>query len=212
MSEVTENRVVSAPELLLIAYRALGPGEQDQAFDLINRARVERLAGEDSEAARMIKSLCRVADLLGEAPGIEDYKRIRRELQADGEQLQPTSRILKHFDGSWHLAKEAIGLAETNTARRIESRFAQRRLGKIWRYSEQSLRDALAACVTDLGHVPQVAEFEHWRHRELELATARGDELHLPSATPYRRRYGNWEKALLTFGYSIAAINGRLEQ
>jgi hypothetical protein len=60
---------------------------------------------------------------------------------------------------------------------------------------------------------PQVAEFEWWRQREPELAAAQGDDtLHLPSQSPYRKRWGSWEGALLHFGYSAAEIAERLEQ
>lgn len=204
-------RVTTAPELLLIAYRALDPSEQEQAYELIHEARVQRLAGEDSETGRMLRSLRRVTELLGEVPGIDEYKRVQKTLAAEGEQLESVSRVYKHF-GSWHLAKEAVGLSEITTARRIDARFASRKLGKVWRYTDQTLRDVLSRCTSDLGHVPQVAEFEHWRQRELELAQARGEDLHLPSATPYRRRWGTWEKALLSFGYSQAEIDGRLER
>jgi hypothetical protein len=210
MRQVPE-KPTPAPALLLAAFRALGTDEQEQAFTLIGDERLRRLAGEESEFGQVISSLRRAAEVLGEAPGIEDYKRVRRELEANGEQLQPSSRILRHFDGSWHLAREAISLAETNSARRIEARFAKRRLGKVWRYTDATLRETVARCVTDIGHVPQVAEFEHWRQREIELARARGKELHLPSPTPYRRRWGSWEKALRGFGYSENEITGRLE-
>jgi Homing endonuclease associated repeat len=212
MSEVIE-QATSAPDLLLVAYRALSASEQERAFDLINAARVKRLAGENSEFGRLLASLKTVADLLGEAPGIDDYKRIRRQLEAEGEVLEPSSRILKHFNGSWHLAKEALGLAEVTTTRRIEARFeARKKRGKVWRYTDARLKEVIAECVAAVGRVPQVAEFDHWRHRELELAKARGQELHLPSASPYRRRWSNWEGALRFFGYSEAEIAGRLER
>jgi hypothetical protein len=58
-----------------------------------------------------------------------------------------------------------------------------------------------------------VAEFEWWRERELELARAQGDDaLHLPSPTPYRKRWETWEGALLHFGYTADEIAERLEQ
>ena len=216
MSEVPSpspfpSRSTPAPELILVAYRALSAEEQEEAYALVSRTRLERLAGEDSETGRILASLKRVADLIGQAPGIEDYKRVRASLQKKGEELEPTSRIIRHF-GSWHLAREATALSETTTARRIEARFASRKLGKIWRYTDETLGETIARCTSDLGHVPQVAEFDWWRQRELELAQARGEELHLPSATPYRRRWGTWEGALAELGYSEAEIAGRLER
>jgi hypothetical protein len=58
-----------------------------------------------------------------------------------------------------------------------------------------------------------VAEFEWWRDRELELARAEGNAaLHLPSPSPYRRRWGSWEAALLHFGYTPDQVAERLEQ
>jgi len=216
MSEVTDQanneRPTSAPELLLIAYRALSPSEQEQAHQLISSARVERLAGEDSETGRLLGDLRRVAEVVGQAPGVEDYKQVRREIAASGGgELAPVSQILKHFDGSWFSAKEALGLSETTTARKIDARFASRKLGKVWRYSDATMGEVLRRCVRDLGQVPQVAQFNHWRWREQELARERGQECHLPSPGAYRRRWGTWEDALLSFGYSKDEIDGRLE-
>jgi hypothetical protein len=57
-----------------------------------------------------------------------------------------------------------------------------------------------------------VAEFEWWRDRELELARAQGnDALHLPTASRYRKRWKNWEGALLHFGHTQDEIDRRLE-
>jgi hypothetical protein len=71
----------------------------------------------------------------------------------------------------------------------------------------------LRDCHDSIGHVPQLAEFEHWRERELELARAKGnDALHLPSDGPYRRRYGSWEKALLALGFTPDEVAERLER
>ena len=57
-----------------------------------------------------------------------------------------------------------------------------------------------------------MAEFEWWRDRVLELVRAQGnDTLHLPSATPYRKRWKTWEDALVHFGYSREEIERRLD-
>jgi hypothetical protein len=119
---------------------------------------------------------------------------------------------MRHF-GTWRRASEALELSEVTTSRRIQARFDYRRVGKIWKYTGETLRDTLARCTEHYGHVPQVAEFEWWRDRQLELARDRGDDdLHLPSPTPYRKRWGNWEGALLHFGYSREEIEQRLER
>ena len=96
---------------------------------------------------------------------------------------------------------------------RVEQHVAARRLDKVWRYTEPTLRQAVVDCVAAIGRVPQVAEFEHWRRGALELRRAAGDDAaHIPSPTPYRRRYGTWEKALLKFGYTPDEVAERLEQ
>ncbi len=61
------------------------------------------------------------------------------------------------------------------------------------------------------GLPPSVAEFEWWRERELRLAEATGEDLNLPSSSPYRRRWGTWEEALLAFGFTADEVALRLE-
>lgn len=90
MNEVSKS--TPAPELLAVAYRALTAEEQELAYELINQVRLQRLAGENSEFGQLVASLKAVADVLGEAPGIDDYKRVRRELEAEGQTLEPPSR------------------------------------------------------------------------------------------------------------------------
>jgi hypothetical protein len=131
---------------------------------------------------------------------------------AAGEHVEGFMRVSRHF-GSWRRAKEALALSEVTTARRIEARFRYRRVGKVWRFTEDTLRETLASCVEHYGRPPMVAEFEWWRDRELELARAEGnDAAHLPSPSPYRRRWGTWEAALLHFGYTPDQVAERLEQ
>jgi hypothetical protein len=97
------------------------------------------------------------------------------------------------------------------TSAKIEARFRGRLVGKVHRYREDSLREAIEKCARDLGRVPLVIEFEHWRQREMELAKAQGQELFLPSDSPYRRRWGSWDEALLHFGFTPEAIKERFE-
>jgi hypothetical protein len=209
MSEVANT---SGVELLVAAFRVLDHAEQTRALRACHSLWIEAEEAAGSETARLIASLKRAAEVLGEAPGIEDYKRIRLELAKDGEELAPVSRITKHFNGSWHIAIEALDLSQVSTPRRIEERFRKRRLGKIWRYSEETLGQTLQQAVEDIGRIPQVAEFDWWRQRQIELAVAQGQEIHLPSASPYRRLWGSWEKALLHFGYDAEEIADRLER
>lgn len=213
MSEApTQEQRTPAIAPVIAAFRTLTEAEQQEALRACQRVWIQRLDGDESETALMIRSLARVARELGRTPGIEDYKRVRAELVEAGEELEPTSRILRHFHGSWHLAREALDLTEIEKPRRIQERFAKRRLGKVWRYTEETMRETILRAAREIGHAPQVAEFEWWRERQIELAKARGEDLHLPSPTPYRRRYGNWENALRHFGFSDDEIAGRLER
>lgn len=149
-----------------------------------------REAGTDSETAVMLRSLRRVAEHISEPPSPDAYRRAYKELRAAGEELAEYNRIARHFGGSWRRAKEALELSEVTTVRRIDARFRYHRVGKVWRYTEETPRDTLAACVDHYGgRAPLVVDFEHWRERELQLAAAPGnDALHLPSPTPCRSR------------------------
>ena len=202
----------SGVDLLTVAFAALTDEEQVEALARLQGAHLRRVAGEEGEMARMLASLSRAVEVLGHVPSPAEYKSVRERLAEEGTDLEPFAKVLRHF-GTWRLAKEAISLSETTTARLIETRFASRRIGKVWRYTDETLRETLDRAVAAIGHVPQVAEFDWWRQRELELARARGEtNLHLPSATPYRKRWGTWEAALAHFGFSPEEIAARLER
>jgi hypothetical protein len=217
MSESIDDRLgltTSAVDALVILFEALAPDERGLAIERLNERWVRHQAGDDSEAARLLKSLIKVRDYVGKGNDLsyDDYREAKLELDRLGEGVAPLSQILKHFK-SWRMAKEALTLAEVTTARKIEARFSARRLGKVWRYREETMGDTLAQCVAAIGHVPQVAEFEWWRQREIELARSKGDDaFHLPSSGPYRSRWKTWAGALKHFGYSDDEIAARAEQ
>lgn len=102
---------------------------------------------------------------------------------ATGEPVETFSQLYRFF-GSWSRAREALDLSDTrNTPRRVEARFRQRKLGKIWRYDDDDLRDALLRAVEHYGHPPSTTGFDWWREREFELARGTGHEdPYLPSA------------------------------
>jgi hypothetical protein len=197
-----------AVDIVLAAFMALSVAEQEVALRSCQSSWLQ-LTDLGSEGEQIIKSLVRASEIAGSAPGIEEYKAIRNQ---QGEDLVPASRILKHFGGSWHRAKEAIDLTQVNSVRRIEERFAKRQLGKIWKYTDQTLRESLLQAADEIGHAPQVAEYSWWRERQLEIARTRGEEVHLPSPTPYRKRFGSWEAALKHYGFSAEEIDARLER
>jgi len=72
-----------------------------------------------------------------------------RSWRAVVEDVEPFSRLYKSFDSSWPPAVEALGLAEVTTRRRIDARFRNRKLGKVWHHTEETLFRAA-------GRVPSV--------------------------------------------------------
>ncbi|MBK5233102.1 MAG: hypothetical protein JJE13_09005 [Thermoleophilia bacterium] len=110
------------------------------------------------------------------------------------------------------MAREAIDITEVATPRRIQERFTKRRLGKTWRYTDKTLRETIIRAADEIGHVPQVSEFVWWRERQVELAKSKGEDLHIPSPTPYRQRFVTWEGALRNYGFSEEEILQRLER
>ncbi len=202
----------SAVDALLILFEALPEDERVDVFERLSERRLEQLAGEESDTARMVSSLRRVAAAVGHTPTVTEYRDLERRLRGTDEAIEEINQVIRHF-GSWRRVREALDLSETTSARKIDARFRARRLGKVWRYTEDTLRDTLERCVAHYGRPPQVAEFEWWRERELELARTQGnDALHLPSPTPYRKRWETWEGALLHFGYTPEQVAERLEQ
>ncbi len=201
----------SGADLLVVVYQALSSEEQDAGFERLAQLRLDNEAGTQSEGARYLRSLRRVTEVVGHFPTADEYRATQPELVSAGEDVESFSRVY-HFYGSWSRAYEAVELSATTTAKRIHARFRERRLGKVWRYTEDTLRDTLEHAAEHWGRPPSVAEFEWWRERELEVAVAAGnDDIHLPSANPYRRRYKTWEGALLHFGFTPEEIAKRLE-
>jgi hypothetical protein len=202
----------TGPDAVLTLYRALTDGEREEAFERICQLRVADAAEGESDMARYLRSLARVTELVGRTPTVTDYKDAQAQLAAAGDPIEPFSRIYAFFDGVWARAREALELSETTTPRRIEARFRSRQLGKVWRYTDDTLRDALLRAAEHWGRPPSVAEFEWWRENELRLAQATGDgEMQLPTSSPYRKRWVTWEAALLAHGFQPEEVALRLE-
>lgn len=162
--------------------------------------------------AGCIRSMQRVAEYVGGVPSTDEYKRAAAELRAAGEDVETFARLYRHF-GSWPRATEALALSKTSTAERIEARFSSRKVGKVWRYTPETLREVLLEAAKHWGRPPSVAEFEWWRERQLELRRAAGEPApQLPSSSPYRRRHKTWEGALLHFGFTADEVAVRLER
>ncbi|MEJ7567435.1 MAG: hypothetical protein WKF41_04135 [Gaiellaceae bacterium] len=200
----------SATALLLVVYNALSLEQQEDVFAEISELRLQRLAGAESETALFLRSLRRIADHVGEELSPDKYRSAYHELVAAGEGIHEFGAVTRFF-GSWRQAKDALSMSVTSTPFKIEARFRRRMVGKVHHYREETLRETLADCVKALGRVPLVIEFGLWRQKEVELAKTQGRELFLPSDSPYRRRWGTWEAALLHFGYDVTEVKARLE-
>jgi len=197
----------TAVGLMIIGFKALSAWEQMEVLRRLTELRLRSEADDLSEAERILASLQRVAELVGKEPAeltADDYRAaIKNEIEQGQASIEPLSQVMRYFR-TWRMAKEALLLAgspqEPSQARRIEARFASRRLGRTWRYSEHELRDTLQRCAADLGKPPEVREFKAWRQRELELARAQGDHhLSLPSINSYRRRFPLWRETVAHF-------------
>ena len=173
--------MTTAADALVIVFNTLTAEEQDEVFERLHQAQVRRDAGDESFAARCIRSMQRVAEHIRHIPTVDEYKTASKELLAAGDDVETFARLYKHF-GSWPRATEALVLSETTTARRIEARFSSRKVGKVWRYTPETLREVMLRAAEHWGRPPSVAEFTWWRERELELARAQGEQApHLPT-------------------------------
>lgn len=207
----THSVMTSGTEALLVIYAALTPEEQEEAFAQLRTQRLLDQDGAEREMERYLRSLRRVASALGHPPGTEEYQEVSRTLIAEGEDIEPFSRLYRFFERSWALALEALALSGETTTKAVEARFVQRQRGKPVRYSEDELRAALAACVAHFGRVPNTQEYAWWRSRQLELARAKGEKKpHIPTEGPFREKWGGWEGGLLHFGYTPDALAHRL--
>jgi hypothetical protein len=104
--------------------------------------------------------------VLGDTPGVEGYKAVSTELPEAGEDVEPFSRLYRFFGRSWPRAREALKLSGQTSERRLEARLKNRRLGKIARYIEDTLRDAITSCVEHYARPPSVTEYSWWREQK----------------------------------------------
>ena len=91
----------SATDIFLAAYAALAPEEQEETFAKITAVRLNRLALDDSETGRFIRSLRRVAEYVGRDDlSPDDYRAARANLVAAGEDIPEINAVIRHFE-SW---------------------------------------------------------------------------------------------------------------
>ena len=70
--------------------------------------RLSQQQATETELAKSLRSLRRVAEVLGRAPGVDDYSAISQQLRAEGEDIETFKRVYKTFDSSWSRAREAL--------------------------------------------------------------------------------------------------------
>lgn len=194
---------------------ALGLSEVTTSLKIDARFR-SRLMGRQRtfRLPELEEALKRCVDDLGRIPLLSEYDEWRqREValeRARGEARRvPSAAVFRRRHGTWEGALIACGYSSEDVYVRLEPRPERRsRLAKVDRYSEATLRDTLERCARDLGRPPLVEEFDEWRQRELSRTRSRN--VLLPSNSPYRRRWGTWERALLYFGFTPEAIAERL--
>jgi hypothetical protein len=94
--------LVSGADTLVILYEALPPEEQALAYERIREHYLRQQEVEDTEMARHVRSLSRVAETVGHFPGVDEYRQVSRVLRAEGEtDVEPFTRLYKFFEQSW---------------------------------------------------------------------------------------------------------------
>jgi len=197
-------------DALLVLYSALPREEQDAGYERITAHRLSADAASEDDMARYIRSLRRVVEQLGRFPTTTEYKTVSSELIAGGEDLESFARVYGRF-GSWRRAAEALGLADSDSPRRVEARFKFRQRGRPHRFTDAQLADAMALAAAECRGVPTTEDYTWWRHGQLEVANAQGDHnLMLPSLATFRRRWGSWREALVGCGYTKEQVVERM--
>lgn len=197
-------------DALLVLYSALPREEQDAGYERITAHRLSADAASEDDMARYIRSLRRVVEHLGWFPTTTEYKTVSLELIAAGEDLETFARVYGRF-GSWRRAAEALGMAGSDSPRRVEARFKFRQRGRPHRFTDAQLADAMARAATECGGVPTTKDYAWWRHGQLEVANAQGDhDLMLPSLSSFRRRWGSWRETLVGCGYTKTQVVERM--
>jgi hypothetical protein len=139
-----------ATDALLILFAALEEAEQLEVAERIATIRAISAVSQESASAPFIRSLRRVAEFIGHEPMVDEYKDACALLREGGEDIKGFSTIVRHF-GTWRWAKEAMDLSKLTSIRNVEARFRHRRVNKIWRFSEETLRETLARVVAYYG-------------------------------------------------------------
>jgi hypothetical protein len=123
--------------------------------DRIATTRALTAVREEAGSAPFLRSLRRVSEFISHEPSVGD-KDACAALRERGEEIKGFGSVVRHF-GTSQRAKEAMGLSELTGIRNVEARFRHRRVGKIWRYTEATLRETLERVVEYYGGIPTIA-------------------------------------------------------
>jgi Homing endonuclease associated repeat len=192
-----------------LAKRAAGLAELTTA-DVVELRFRRQLVGlnphyQEEELAAALK---RCSEAVGRAPLVSEYETWRRKeltLQRTrgNHPRVPCPESFRRRFGTWEKALWAHGFTAADLQWRLESPERSAERVKVWRYTDDSLAAALKTCARTLGRVPRVEDYARWRRQ------ARKDGSDVPTDSPFRRRFGTWERALKHFGFSDAEIAAR---
>lgn len=198
-----------------LAKEALSLSEIEPAERIAARFRARRVGKThnfNEDALRAALAAC--SAFLGRPPLVAEYEAWRaRELElaherGDRDFALPSPGTFRKRYKTWTATLVHFGYSPEEIYVRLEPQGSRRdSLKKIDRYTDETLGKVLLRCARDLGHVPLVEEFDAWRTREINRT--RSKKFALPSNSPYRRRWGTWEGALLHFGFTQAEIDAR---
>lgn len=126
-----------------------------------------------------------------------------------------TVAVFQRLFGGWLPALVAAGLEARPGHESPLPDSIQVRVGRGYRWNDEQLAETLRAAARDLGRVPTVQAFSHYRQRRLDAAHAQGKAIALPSYTAFLARYRQWDVALVAAGLearggrSVHSIPGR---
>ena len=194
--------LTSGVQALLVVFAALTPEEQEEAFVELRTLRVEAQDEAEREMDTYLRSLRRVAEVIGHTPGVPEYKEVSVALREQGEDIEPFTRLYRYFGTSWARARRHLnclarrGPRPSKRASRIgvsasPGATPRTNCGKRWRPASRT-----SAGLPTRRTIPGGASgSSNLRERSAgTVCTSR--------RRTYRERWGGWEPALLHFGYT----------
>jgi hypothetical protein len=194
----------------LVASDELSPRQIEARFRTKMTGVFRRFRRHDFERA-----LAGCSETLGRPPLVSEYELWRRkEIELARERgevayIPQWTAYLRRW-GRWEHVLVEFGYQPEQ----VELRREHPPVVKVDRYTDATLEMTLRQCARDLGRVPLARDFQRWRQREIRKRQRRKitGTVALPSDSPYRTRYGSWNKALLHFGFRQEEIDEQFAQ